>query len=68
VKRLRLVKVLVQPVFVTDDGETIEELEHPVVVVPAAEWPSYGERFEREVADWQTRLNEEEEDDASTIP
>ena len=57
-KRLRLVKVLVQPVFVLDDGENVTEIEHPAVAIPAAEWPAYSsERFPREVAEWQKQLN-----------
>jgi hypothetical protein len=40
-KRLRLLKVIVQPIFVIDDGETL--VEHPVepVVVSPPEWPSF---------------------------
>ena len=49
-RRLRLVKVLVQPVFVLDDGESIVELEHPATAIPASEWPTYSsERFPAEV-------------------
>lgn len=60
-KRLRLVKVLVQPVFVLDDGENVEEIEHPPIAIPAADWPTYsGERFPREIADWEALLNAEE--------
>ena len=60
-KRIRLVKVVVQPVFVLDDGENVTELEHPPVAIPAAEWPAYsGERFPREVAEWQKQLNAQE--------
>jgi hypothetical protein len=60
-RRLRLVKVAVQPVFVIDDGENIEEIEHPVTVIPAAEWPTYsGERFPREISAWQARLDQED--------
>lgn len=59
-RRLRLVKVLVQPVFVLDDGENVEELEHPPIAIPAADWPTYSsERFPRELAEWEKRLNEE---------
>jgi hypothetical protein len=59
-KRLRLVKVVVQPVFVLDDGDTIQEMPHPPIEIPAADWPIYsGERFPREVAEWQERLNSE---------
>jgi hypothetical protein len=39
--RLRLLKVLVQPIFVIDDGETLVERAADTVVVPAAEWPTY---------------------------
>lgn len=62
-KKLRLVKVLVQPMFVLDDGETITEIEHPPVAIPADEWPGYsGERFPREVAAWQARIDAEQDD------
>ena len=57
-KRLRLVKVLVQPVFVLDDGETITEMPHDPIAISAADWPTYsGERFPREVAEWEKQLN-----------
>lgn len=57
-KKLRLVKVVVQPVFVLDDGKTLTEMEHPAIVIPPDEWPAYsGERFPRETAEWERRLN-----------
>ena len=60
-KRIRLVKVLVQPVFVLDDGENVTELEHPPVAIPASEWPTYSnERFPREVAEWESQINAQE--------
>jgi hypothetical protein len=56
--KLRLVKVAVQPYFVLDDGENITEIEHPAVVIPASEWPTYsGERFPREIAAWQAQID-----------
>ena len=56
--RLRLIKVIVQPVFVLDDGESITEVDQAPVAIPASEWPAYsGERFPREVAEWQARLD-----------
>lgn len=59
-KKLRLVKMLVRPVLVLDDGETIEEVEHPAIEVPAAEWPTYSsERFPAELAAWQAKLDAE---------
>lgn len=64
-KRLRLIKVRVQPVFVLDDGETIEELDHPAVEIPASEWSTYSaERFPHEVALWQARLDAQGDSDA----
>lgn len=60
-KRIRLIKVVVQPVFVVDDGEHITEIEHPAIMIPAADWPKYSnERFPVEVAEWQERINKEE--------
>jgi len=57
-RRLRLVKVAVQPFFVLDDGETITEVDHSATMIPAAEWSTYSsERFPREVAEWQARLD-----------
>lgn len=58
--RLRLIKVIVQPVFVLDDGENITELEHPAVAIPASDWPTYSsERFSAEVKAWQEQLDQE---------
>lgn len=58
--RLRLVHVHVQPVLMLDDGETLTPLEHPAVTIPAADWPTYSsERFPREIAEWQSRLDAE---------
>jgi hypothetical protein len=39
--RLRLLKVICQPVFVVDDGEALTEHPAEPVVVTAAEWPTY---------------------------
>jgi hypothetical protein len=62
VRRVRLVEVHVQPVFVIDDGENLSPTTHDVVVIPANEWPTYSnERFPREVKQWEERLNNEPE-------
>ncbi len=59
--KVRLLKVVVQPVFVLDDGEELTEVQHPATVIPAAEWPTYSsERFPREVAEWQKKLDAED--------
>lgn len=58
--KVRLLHVIVQPVFVLDDGENLSPVEQAPITVPAAEWPAYsGERFPAEVADWQGRLDAE---------
>lgn len=41
--RLRLLKVMVQPVFVVDDGEALAEQPGQTVEVPAAAWRAFGE-------------------------
>ena len=45
---VRLLKVIVQPVFIADDGEHLSELVVEPVTVSAAEWPTYPiEGFQR---------------------
>ena len=39
--KLRLLKVIVQPVFVVDDGENLTEQATDPVVVSAKDWPDY---------------------------
>lgn len=38
---LRLLKVIVQPIFVLDDGEQLTEQTVEPIAVSAAEWPTY---------------------------
>jgi hypothetical protein len=65
-RQVRLVKVLVQPVFVLDDGQNISEVPIEEHVIPASEWPTYSsERFPREVAEWQAQLDDQ---DAGAAP
>lgn len=40
-RRLRLLKVIVQPVFVVDDGENLVEHAVDPVVVTSEDWPTY---------------------------
>lgn len=57
-KRLRLVKVIVQPVFVLDDGDNVTEIDHDPIAIPAADWAAYsGERFPAEVKAWEAQIN-----------
>jgi hypothetical protein len=39
--RLRLVKVLVQPVLILDEGDNVREVTAGVVEVMAADWPTW---------------------------
>lgn len=39
--KLRLLKVIVQPVFALDDGETLEERPGEAVTVSPADWPTF---------------------------
>lgn len=59
-KRLRLVKVVVQAHFVIDDGETLEEPESQPIVVQPADWPRFSaETFPEQVAQFEANLNGE---------
>jgi len=67
--KLRLIKVIVQPMFVLDDGKHITEIDHPPIAIPADEWPAYsGERFPREVKKWQERLDAESASPSAVAP
>jgi hypothetical protein len=39
--RLRLLKVIVQPIFAIDDGDTLTETSAEPVVVRPEDWPNY---------------------------
>lgn len=58
--KLRLLKVIVQPVFVLDDGESLtEQVAQPVEVSPA-EWPTFAtERFAASVAELRRQMEGE---------
>lgn len=59
-RRVRLVKVIVQPVVVIDDGESLTEVDHPAIAIPAEDWHTYSsERFAAEMREWEARLNAE---------
>lgn len=67
--KLRLVKVAVQPFFVLDDGETITEIDHPAILIPANEWPTYSsERFPAEMKAWQAQIDEEAQKQIAPSP
>jgi hypothetical protein len=55
--KLRLLKVLVQPVFVIDDGEHLIEQTLDAIAVPAAAWPTYPvKEFAEAVAGLEAQL------------
>lgn len=39
--KLKLVKVLVQPIFVVDHGDYCDAVDHPAIEVHAKDWPTY---------------------------
>lgn len=60
-KRLRLLKVIVQPVFVLDDGEELTELTTDPVIVAARDWPDYANTtFAESVADLREQFDAQE--------
>ena len=53
-------EVLVQPVFVIVDGETLTRVPHATVTIPSAEWPTYSsERFRPKFRHGKNRLDAE---------
>lgn len=60
-KKLRLVKVIVHPIFVLDDGENITEFENQPSVIPASEWPDFPERLKRDIAEAEAQLNADDD-------
>lgn len=59
-KRLRLVKVVVQPVFVIDDGESLSEAVGEQVVVPAADLDAFPEKLRADMVLAEMGINETE--------
>lgn len=57
-KRLRLIKVIVQPIFVLDDGETLREQTVEPIQVRAEEWEEYPEMLLEQAKDAEVELNE----------
>lgn len=55
-RTLRLLKVIVQPIFILDDGATLTEQVVQAIVVPAAEWDAYPAKFAADVAALQKQL------------
>lgn len=57
--QVRLLKVLVQPVVVVDDGENLQEVTIDPIVVTAKEWPEYATgRFKEQFSELQKQATQ----------
>jgi hypothetical protein len=67
--RIRLLKVIVQPIFVVDDGERlIEQVAEPVTVSPA-DWPTFATTtFVEGMAALQAQLDAQDAGDEEPPP
>ncbi len=64
-RRLRLLKAVVQFVFVVDDGVTLTERIAEPVVIPASGWPSWAtEEYPVLLAQLEGQLQDEDADHA----
>lgn len=60
-RRLRLVKVVVQPILVCDDGEYLQEIAVDPATISAAEWDDFARAgFTEHIASLQKQLEEQE--------
>lgn len=50
IPRLRLVKVIVQPVVVLDDGHNLREVQTQTIEVVPAEWPDFPAKLAEQMA------------------
>ena len=57
-KRLRLIKVIVHPIFVVDDGTSLAEFPNSPSEIPAAEWPDFPARLAADIAATEQALND----------
>lgn len=57
-KSLRLLKVVVQPVFAVDDGKSLEEQTSQPITVAASEWPDFPEQLEAQRKETEANLND----------
>jgi hypothetical protein len=56
--KVRVVKVIVQPILVADDGETLRELPIQPIEVSAKDWPAYpAEQFAEALVEMEANLN-----------
>lgn len=64
-KHLRLVKVILQPVFVIDDGETLEEVTGQAATIPAKDLDGFVGKFRDDMVLAERQLNEQAEEPVS---
>jgi hypothetical protein len=57
---LRLLKVIVQPIYVIDDGDLTEQAAQPIEV-SAVDWPTFPEKLEAERKTQEAALTGEEQ-------
>lgn len=65
--KLRLLKVVVQPVFVLDDGDSLTEQTADPIVVPGGEWRSFADEgggFDNAIAALRDRIEPSVEPEA----
>lgn len=55
--RLRVVKLIVQPVLVVDDGEQLAEVQAQPITLAAADLAEFPARFAAELAQQEAALN-----------
>lgn len=68
-RKLRLLKVIVQPVFAIDDGENLVEQVAEPVSISAAEWPGYATgQFAHAVDQLRQEVEEESPNGAGAKP
>lgn len=56
-KKLRLLKVVVQPFFAVDDGESLEEQTSQPITVPASEWTDFPAKLEEQRKEAERELD-----------
>lgn len=60
--RLRLVHLIVQPVIMADDGETLTPVQVGQMTVPAADLDGFPDSFRALVAEQEARMNQPDAD------
>lgn len=60
--KLRMLKVIVHPILVIDDGKTLREFANQPSVIPANEWEDFPERLKADIAAIERQLANDEND------